>query len=403
MSINQTQPTHSQLGEETLDRGFGLIDILLVLARNKKLVISLPIIAALGAAAISFVLPETYKAKTQLLPPQQAQSGASALLSQLGGTVGALAGAAGLKNPNELYVGMLKSRTVSDALVKRFDLQKVYDVKSKEKARTILEGNSNILAGKDGLITIDVEDEDKKLVAQIANGYVTELMNLTKVLAVTEASQRRLFFERQLEQSKDNLAKAEMALKGALDTHGVISVDAESRGIVETVGRLRAQISAKEIQISAMKAFVTVNNPDFKRAQEELSSLRMELSRLENGRPAMANESTDGASKQVGLENIKILRDVKYYQMLYELLAKQYEMARLDEAKDTAMIQVLDPALEPERKFKPKRMILTLLGAVLGFLAAVGWAFTLETRKKMLSDPDGNAQWQELKALTRFK
>lgn len=398
------QPTALPPSPDTGEREFSAIDFLIILAKHKKLLIWLPIIVAIVSAAISFALPNVYKAGAKLLPPQQAQSGgAAALLSQLGGAAGALAGSAGLKNPNDLYAGMLKSRTVADKLIAKFDLKKVYDVETMEKARAVLEANTNIVAGKDGLISIDVEGEDQKLVAPLANGYVSELISLTKVLAVTEASQRRVFFERQLEQSKDNLAKAEMALKGALDTHGVISVDADSRAIVETVGRLRAQISAKDIQLSAMKAFVTTSNPDYKRVQEELSSLRGELSKLENGRPAIAGDVAADPGKQVGLENIKILRDVKYYQMLYELLAKQYEAARLDEAKDTAMIQVLDPALDPERKFKPKRLSLILLSTILAFIAAAGWAFVAEKRKKILDDPDGKAQWEQFKMLARSK
>jgi tyrosine-protein kinase Etk/Wzc len=403
ISMNQMQSTALPPTPDAREREFSVLDIFIVLAKHKKLIIWLPVVAAIASAAISFTLPNVYRANAKLLPPQQSQSGASALLSQLGGAAGALAGATGLKNPNDLYIGMLRSRTVADKLIAKFDLQKVYDVETMEKARAVLDGNSAIAAGKDGLISIDVEGEDKKLVAQLANGYVSELVSLTRVLAVTEASQRRVFFERQLEQSKDNLAKAEMALKGALDTHGVISVDADSRAIVETVGRLRAQISAKDIQISAMKAFVTTSNPEYKRAQEELISLRAELSKLENGRPALAVDGGGDPGKQVGLENIKILRDVKYYQMLYELLAKQYEAARLDEAKDTAMIQVLDPAVEPERKFKPKRSILILLSTILAFIAAVAFAFIAEARKKILADPDGKAQWEQLKQLVRSK
>lgn len=403
ISMNQMQSTALSPTPDAGEREFSVLDILIVLAKHKKLIIWLPLVAAIASAAISFALPNVYKANAKLLPPQQSQSGASALLSQLGGTAGALVGTAGMKSSNDLYIGMLKSRTVADKLIAKFDLQKVYDVETMEKTRTILGGNTAIAAGKDGLISIDVEDEDKKLVAQIANAYVSELVSLTKVLAVTEASQRRVFFERQLEQSKDNLAKAEMALKGALDTRGVISVDADSRAIVETVGRLRAKISAKDIEISAMKAFVTTNNPEYKRAQEELISLRAELSKLENGRPSLAGDGVSDSSKQVGLENIKILRDVKYYQMLYELLAKQYEAARLDEAKDSAIIQVLDPAIDPERKFKPKRSILILISTILAFFAAVAWALITEARKKILADPDGKAQWEQFKQLVRSK
>lgn len=385
------------------EREFSVLDLLIVLAKYKRLLIWLPVCAAIASAAISFMLPNVYKANAKLLPPQQAQSGASALLSQLGGAAGVLAGSAGLKNPTDLYIGMLKSRTVADKLIAKFDLQKVYDEDTMERTRTVLGNNTTIVAGKEGLISIEVEDENKKLTAQLANAYVGELVSLTKVLAVTEASQRRVFFERQLEQAKDNLAKAEGALKGALDTHGVISVDADSRAIVETVGRLRARISAKDIEISAMKAFVTTNNPEYKRVQEELSSLRAELSKLENGRPAVAGDTETDSGKQVGLENIKILRDVKYYQMLYELLAKQYEAARLDEAKDTALIQVLDPAIDPERKFKPRRSVLILLSTIFAFIAAVAFAFMAETRKKILANPEGKAQWEQVKMLARSK
>lgn len=382
---------------------FSLVEILIVFAKHKRLIIGLPVVVGIVALAISLVLPNVYSASTKLLPPQQAQSGAAALLSQLGGAAGAVAGAAGLKNPNDLYVGMLRSRTVADRMVKRFDLMKVFETDSLELARKRLEANTSVNSGKDGLITIDVEDRDKKLVAPLANAYVDELLKLTSVLAVTEAAQRRMFFGRQLEMSKENLAAAEMALKGALDTHGVISVDSDSRAIVETVGRVRAQISAKEIQLNSMQAFVTTSNPDYKRVQQELNSLREELSKLENGRPAAAVAPGATADKQAGLENIKILRDVKYNQMLYELLAKQYEVARLDEAKDTAIVQVLDSAVEPERKSKPKRAMIVLVTVALAFLAALMWAIMLESKAKALHIPQRAAQWARLKEYLKFR
>jgi uncharacterized protein involved in exopolysaccharide biosynthesis len=310
---------------------------------------------------------------------------------------GAAAGIAGLKNPNDLYIGMLKSRTVTDKLIAKFDLKKEYDTDLQDETRAKLVENTTITSGKDGLITIEVEDKDKKLVAPLANAYVSELMQLTKVLAVTEASERRMFYERQLVQAKDNLAKAEMALKGAIDTRGVVSVDAESRALLETAGRLRAEASAKEIQLGSMRAFVTENNPDYKRVAEELSSLRVELAKLENGRGAKNSDEASVDGKQSGIANIKLLRDVKYYQMLYELLAKQYEVARLDEAKDPSIIQVLDTAVEPERKFKPHRALIVVLSTMIALFGAIGWAFVSEARRKTLMSESGAAQWRELK------
>lgn len=383
--------------------GFSLVELLIVFAKYKKLIIGLPLLVSVIALVIGLLLPNVYSASTKLLPPQQAQSGAAALLSQLGGVAGAAAGVAGLKNPNDLYVGILKSRSIADNLVKRFNLAKLYDTDSLELARKKLDASTTIVAGKDGLITIDFENTDKKLVAPVANAYVDELIKLTSVLAVTEAGQRRMFFGRQLEQAKDNLASAELGLKQALDTRGVISVDSESRTIVETVGRVRAQISAKEIQLNAMSAFITVNNQEYKRVQEELNSLRAELAKLENGRPSLDAGNLSVAGKQIGLENIKILRDVKYYQMLYELLAKQYEAARLDEAKDSAVVQVLDVAVEPERKSKPSRALLVLASAGLAFIVSLIMALMLEARARALQVPMRAEQWLRLKSHLRLR
>lgn len=396
--MNELHSTNMKHDSPASDSELSLVGILIVLAKHKRLMLGFPLVAGLIATAVSFALPEVYQANTKLLPPQQAQSGAAALLSQLGGAGGIAAGVAGIKNPNDVYIGMLRSRSIGDKLIKQFDLQKAYDLDSLEKTRTRLEDNTVINSRKDGLIVIEVADENKKFVAPMANAYVDELLKLTKVLAVTEAAQRRVFFERQLELSKDNLASAEMTLKAALDTHGVISVDSDSRAIVETVGRLRAQISAKEIQLGSMRAFVTTNNQEYKRVQEELTSLKGELFKLENGRPGQPSNKP-----AIGLENIKILRDVKYHQMLYELLSKQYEVARLDEAKDPSIIQVLDTAIEPERKFKPKRVIIILLGLALGVMAAFAFAFILEIRNRALLIPAKLAQWEVLKAYLSFR
>jgi uncharacterized protein involved in exopolysaccharide biosynthesis len=392
--MNETKIPYVESNTEFEHDEVSLFRLLIVLAKYKKLVIGIPLATAIVSCALSFALPNEYKATTKLLPPQQAQSGAAAMLSQLGGAAALAGGLGGLKSPNDLYIGMLKSRTVADNLIAKFNLKSIYDTDSQEKARKKLEDDTAITAGKDGLITVEVENTDKKLVAKIANSYVEQLFALTKVLAVTEAAQRRVFFEQQLEQAKDNLAKSEMSLKSALDAHGVISVDTESRAILETVGRLRAQISAKEIELSSMRAFLTANNPSYRRTEEELLSLRAELSKLENGRP---QQSEAQESNRTGLKNIKLLRDVKYNQMLYELLAKQYEIARLDEAKDPSIIQVLDSAVEPERKSKPKRVLIVLTSTLFAALAAVALAFLSEAKQKALLHSDGREQWQELK------
>ncbi|MFS2023582.1 Wzz/FepE/Etk N-terminal domain-containing protein [Massilia sp. CT11-137] len=375
-----------------------VVDLLIVLAKHKRLLLGLPIVGAVLAAVVAMILPPVYRANATLLPPQSSTSAAGALLSQLGGAATLLSGAAGIKNPSDVYIGMLKSRTVSDKLVKRFDLLKAYETESPEKARMRLSGNTNVTADKSGLIIIEVDDRNRERSAQIANAYVEELMNLTKVLAVTDAAQRRLFFERQLAQAKNNLASAEMHLKQVLDAHGMVSVDVQTQALLTTVAQLRAKIAAKEIELNSMQAFITPNNVEYKRTEEELRSLKAQLNQMENGRSDGARNQTPG-----GLENIQALRDVKYFQMLYELLAKQYEVARLDEASNSSVIQVLDMAVVPEMRAAPKRTVIVLISTVLALVVAVVVAFIKEGLERVRRNAGGNGDWEKLAAHLRFR
>jgi uncharacterized protein involved in exopolysaccharide biosynthesis len=397
-SMSNESSTTTTLPDDELS----LLDLLITLLKRKKAILLTTVAGAALSVGISLVLPNVYQATATLLPPQQQQSGAAAMLSQLSGLAGAAGGVAGIKNPSDLYIGMLKSRTVADHIVKRFDLKKVYDVDSQELARQQLAANTDFTSGKDGLIVIQVEDRSQKLVADLANAYTAELLDLTKVLAVTEAGQRRLFYERQLNSTKDSLAKAEAALKGNLDAQGMMSVETEGKAVLETVGRLRAQISAKEIELNAMRPFVTPTHPDFRRVEEELVSLRQELANLQNGRRDSQPAGGAAAGAQ-GLENFQRLRDLKYYQTLYELLAKQYEIARLDEAKNPGVVQVLDPAVQPERKFKPKRSLI-VLGSTLGaFVLACIWALMSEVSQRAARSPATGAQYEQLRRLLRLR
>src|SRR5690348_12380599 len=370
-------------GDPAAEDEASLLDPLIVLAKHKRIVLGIPFAVAVVAAVISLLLPKIYTGTARILPPQQGASAASALLSQLGGAFGGLglagpAGSAlGVRNPNDLYVGMLKSRTVADNLIARFDLAKIYGEDLQSGARDTLQNNTAIAAGRDGIITIDVDDKDPKRAAELANAYVDELMKLTKVLAVTEASQRRLFFEQQLLQAKDNLTAAEVAARQGLQKGGLAQVDAQGRSMIAVTARLRAEISAKEVQLGAMRTFAAEGNPELQRTQQELEALRRELARVEGSSPIAALGKGD-ASGGSGLDNLGRLRDVKYYEFLYELLAKQFELAKIDEAKDATVVQVLDKAVEPDRKSKPKRALVVLLSALVALFASVVWVLVRE-------------------------
>ena len=261
-----------------------LLDLLIVLAKHKKLILGLPFAAAVLAAGISLLMSNIYTATARILPPQQQQSTAAAMLGQLGALAGAAGGSLGIKNPNDLYVGMLKSRTVADNLISQFKLQALYETETMVETYMALDKVSNIAAGKDGIISIDVDDEDPKRAADMANAYVDELYKLTQNLAVTEASQRRLFFEKQLKLAKDELAGAEVAFKQTQEKTGVLQLDAQGKAMIEAVGMLRAQIAAKEVEVGALRTFATEQNPDYLRIKQELSGLRAQLGQVRNGR-----------------------------------------------------------------------------------------------------------------------
>jgi len=376
-----------------------LLDLLIVLAKHKRIVVGFPFVAAVLAVTVSLLLSNVYTASARILPPQQSGSASAAVLSQLGGVLGGLAGAAGgglIKNPVDLYLGMLKSRTVADNLIERFGLDKLYEQKFQSDTRRILEHKTSITVGKDGIILIEVDDQNPRRAADLANAYVDELMNLTKILAVTEASQRRLFFERQLLQAKDNLTAAEVAARQGLQKGGLAQVDAQGRSMIEVTARLRAQVSVKEVQLDAMRTFAAEGNPEMQRTRQELEALRRELARIEGSSAATAIGKAD-VSGNTGLNNLGRLRDVKYHEFLYELLAKQYELARIDEAKDSTIIQVLDKAVEPDRKSKPVRSVIVILSTLFGMLVGIGLAFVLEAMANASRDPQQALRLQALK------
>jgi tyrosine-protein kinase Etk/Wzc len=393
---NDTSPT-------TDEDEISLLDLLIVLAKHKRLVLGLPLTVGILAVIVSLLLPNMYTATTRILPPQQSVSAASALLSQLGGAVGGLAGGAlGVRNPNDLYIGMLKSRTVADNLIDRFDLNKLYGEEFQSNTRKILEGRTTVVAGKEGIITVEVDDKDAKRAADLANAYADELMKLTKVLAVTEASQRRLFFERQLVQAKDNLTAAEIAARQGLEKGGLAQVDAQGRSMIEVTARLRAQISAKEVQIGSMRTFAAEGNPELQRTQQELETLKRELGRTE-GTSTIAVLGKGDKAGSSGLDNLGRLRNVKYYEFLYEMLAKQYELAKIDEAKDAIVIQVMDKAIEPDRKSKPRLDLIVLLSALAALFVGILWAFVRESMARAKADSQHASRLLDLKRYLAWK
>jgi tyrosine-protein kinase Etk/Wzc len=338
-----------------------LLDLAQVIAENLRLLVLGPLLVGVVALGISFLIRPTFTASTVFLPPQQQQSAAASLLQNLG-ALGGIAGAAtGIKNPNDQYVAFVKSRHVQDRLIERLKLQERYEAEFLQDTRKALENNTRISAGKDGLLTVEVDDHDPAFAAQLANAHVEELSNLMERLAVTEAQQRRQFFERQLLTTKDKLTKAEQALRES----GVNSSALKSNpaAAVEAVARIQAEIAAQEVRLQSMRTYLAETAPELRQALTELSALKGQLAKL---------EGSSGQPQQGDSDYIARFRDFKYYEALFELFAKQFELAKVDEAKEGATIQVIDVAVEPELKSKPKRATIAVLATL-----ATGFALLL--------------------------
>jgi len=243
---------------------------------------------------------------------------------------------------------------------------------------------------------VQVDDLDPKRAAQLANGYVDALQQITQVFAVTEASQRRLFFEKQLMQAKQNLSDAEINLKQLQEKTGIIQLDVQAQQIIGTAAGLKAQIAMKEVELGGMRTFATGNNPDYIRMQQTLAGLRAQLSKIETG------ATTSGNVPEAGLEYMRKVRDLKYAETIYDALIKQFEMAKIDEAKESSVIQVLDIAVVPENRTKPKRSITVLFSAAATGILAILWAFIAEAIQNAGKDNEKKVQIQTLRKYLRW-
>lgn len=350
--------------ESDASEDFDLGVLFQAIFRQWKLIILAGVISASVAFGyVTFFVKPTFTAVTQLMPPQQPQSNAAALLGSLAGNVGS-AGLPGIKNPADQWLGLLRSQTVATAIVEKFDLMKVYDVPLKTLARNQLAQRSVIMVGKEGLIRVEVDDHDPKRAADLANAYVKQLQLLTKNLALSEASQRRMYFERLMREAKDNLINAEVALRSGEINQNLLRASPER--VSQGMAQLQAQISAQEVRIANIETYAANGAAVLKQARAELSALNKQFNELSRSQPDVGgNNKRD--------DYISGYRDFKYYEALFEIMAKQYEMARADEARQGVALQVVDVATPPERKSKPNRSIITASAGLAGLLLAGLW------------------------------
>ena len=363
-------------------------------SRRARLIFGITAVSAVVAVVVSLLLPNYYKAETRILPPQEKGGNLAAQLLGQGGAalIGLAGGGTGVKSQGELFVEIMKSRTVMDRIVDRFNLLNLYKKRYRQDARKRL---LDLITAKEdrksGIIILTVEDKDPKRAADMANAFVEELKSLKGGLAISEAGQRRMFFEDQIRNTKESLVRAEEEIKGFQQQTGMFQVDAQARAIIEGIARLRAGIAAKEVEARVLRSFATNQNPDLQRVEEEIRALRAELEKVETAKgkgfdPLMSS----GRVPEMGTEYLRKLRQLKYNETLYELLSKQYELAKLDEARDAVVIQVIDPAVPPERKSRPKRASIILLATVTTFFLSGLIGLLLERPWKKSRNPPGD-------------
>ncbi|MDP2167100.1 MAG: GNVR domain-containing protein [Thermodesulfovibrionales bacterium] len=389
------------------NENINILDYVIVLAKRKRLIAAVTFVAALITAIMSLTMPPIYRAETRILPPQGGGGGSSLALSMLSGAAGGgLSDIVGMKTPGDLYVGIVKGRTMADRIIDRFNLMERFDAEYREDARKkLIEKVMKVAVDKkSGLISIAVLDEDPKRAADMANALVEELKNLTKELAVTEASLRRLFYEEQLKDVKAALVKAEDETKMFQEKTGALGIDEQVRAVIESIANLKAQIAAKEVELKVMRTYLKPQNPDLQKAEDALNGLKSELKKLESkGGDGYDPLMPTGRMPQVGTEYMRKLREMKFNETLYELLLKQYTLAKLDEARDAAIIQVVDKAIPPDKMVKQKRAQTVVIAAFAGFFLSIFAAFLLEYIEGATKGDDDREKIQILKKYMKFR
>jgi uncharacterized protein involved in exopolysaccharide biosynthesis len=385
---NQSLDDNMPIGTHETDDEISLLDLLQTVVDNLRLLVLGPLAVGLIALGYSFSIPPTFTAKTQFLPPQQQQSAAASMLASLG-SLGGLAGvASGIKNPADQFISYMKSVTVQDALIERFKLLERYGANTKTDARLALTGSVRAVAGKDGLISIEVDSKDPQFAADLANAHVEELGKLLNRLATTEAQQRRLFFEKQLTQAKEKLIQSEIELKSTGVSGNVLKSNPASA--VAAVAGLQASVTAQEVKLGTMRGYLAESAPEFKQALNELANLKVQLAKQEKDTPANINLKAQG-------DYVSKYREFKYNETLFELFAKQFEIAKVDESREGAVIQILDAAQAPERKSKPQKASIAVISTLAAGFVLLLFVFIRQALNNASKDKESANKLNKLK------
>ncbi len=371
-----------------------LLELLRVVVRNLPLIVKITTAAVVLSVIYSLTLKNVYTAKATLLPPQKdSGGGASALLASMGGGLAGLAG--GLGGSADLYLGLLKSRTVTDAVIKRLDLANEFKSKNADATRAALQGLVKFQAGKDGIITITADYKDPAKAALLANTFIDELQKKSQQLNLTKASTERSFLEKRLIVVKQDLKAAENEMKSFQEKNKTIKADSQAAAAIEGIARLRAEMVSKEVQLAALRNSMTDESAEVRTLLAGITKLRSQLNSMSGSGEVGGVIPSVGNAPSIGVEYIRRLRELKTQEALFEQLTKQFEMAKISEARDSSSLQVLDEAVAPLYKSKPKRSMIVILSAVTAFFCSIFLVFIKEYLAKL--SPEDSAILNDMK------
>ena len=366
-----------------------LIHLFNVLAKHKRMIVGITIGFALLIYVISLFIPSIYLAETKFFIPCSNTTNFSAqLINQMTPIATFMGGSnqVGMDTTkNNLYAEILKSRSLRDRIIDKFELMKVYNGMVREEVKDAILDRMRVKTdSQSGVIILGIEDTDPQRAADIANAFVEEFWKLDKEFALSEASQRRLRLEEQLDEAREELTKAENAMKGLLENREAVKHDILKEEMISAISQLRAQIAIREIQIKAMYSYSSIpQNPEIQRAEEEMEGLRDKLRALESKKREDRGTTHKRNIPSTTMEHARILGDLKYAETFYDLLQSQYQSARLDEGRNRIVLQVIEKAEPPVKAKKPRRFILVVLAVIAGFFISIITAFVKDFRGRV--------------------
>jgi len=360
------------------DEEWTLTDLLVVLLRNRWVIFSIVGTAFLLSVVSSLLAKKIYTASATLFPPQQ---DISMLGLEMPQQMIGFSGMFGQTSPADLWVTILKSRAVLEPLIKEFDLMTQYEVETLEEAEKVLSSNLEVTKSKSDVISIAVEDPDPRRAVMMVEAVVKGLDRVNRNQVSTTGGRMRAFVEKRLHEEKRALEKAEEAVRAFQETNGAVQLDAQSKAIIDTIGEVRGQLMAKEVALQTTLSYASRSNPEVDILKTQVAELKSHLRRLEEGTAGHSPKSVlipTGKIPKLALQYTRLLRDAKVKDTLYNLLIEQYERARIQEAKDTPTVQVLEKARVPVKRSRPKRTLIVILSTFTATMFSVMVVFGIE-------------------------